>query len=137
DDQRLEDSTYPVLKLVDCEIKPVDEPALSAVNMRLRDDYTADCQRGLDRWNKVIDRTGVAFKLELPHVGFHRDIGEFKEVKVTPAGEVRRPAAWEAGRHSWLACQHRGEFILTRQAAAAPPRRLPGPISPPAPGPGA
>ena len=56
DDHRLENSTYPVLKLVDGEIKRVDEPALTAINMRLRDDYTADCQRGLDRWNKIIER---------------------------------------------------------------------------------
>src|SRR6202035_2394164 len=60
DEQRLENSTYRVLKLVDGAIKRVDEPALTAVNMRLRDDYTADCQRGLDRWNKIIDRTSVA-----------------------------------------------------------------------------
>ena len=70
DDHRLESSTYPVLKLVAGEIKRVDEPALTAINMRLRDDYTADCQRGIDRWNKIIDKTGVGFKLELPHVGF-------------------------------------------------------------------
>jgi benzoyl-CoA 2,3-dioxygenase component B len=62
DDHRLEHSTYPVLKFVDGEIKRVDEPALTAINMRLRDDYTADCQRGLDRWNKIIERIGV----ELP-----------------------------------------------------------------------
>ena len=59
-----------MLKFVDGEIKRVDEPALTAVNMRLRDDYTADCQRGLERWNKVIAKTGVAFNFELPHVGF-------------------------------------------------------------------
>ena len=40
DDHRLESSTYPVLKLVDGAIKRVDEPALTALNMRLRDDYT-------------------------------------------------------------------------------------------------
>ena len=56
DDHRLEHATYPVLKFVDGVIKRVDEPALTAVNMRLRDDYTADCQRGIDRWNKVIER---------------------------------------------------------------------------------
>ena len=60
DDHRLEHATYPVLKFVDGEIKRVDEPALTAINMRLRDDYTADCQRGIDRWNKIIDKTGVA-----------------------------------------------------------------------------
>ncbi len=59
DDHKLEHSTYPVLKLVDGVIKRVDEPALTAINMRLRDDYTADCQKGLDRWNKIIEKTGV------------------------------------------------------------------------------
>src|SRR6202035_2743235 len=102
DDHRLEGATYPVLKFVDGEIKRVDEPALTAVNMRLRDDYTADCQRGLDRWNKVIDKTGVSFKLELPHVGFHRDIGEFKDVKITPAGVIVDQAAWSREADKWL-----------------------------------
>ena len=59
DDHRLESATYPVLKFVDGEIKRIDEPALTAINMRLRDDYTADCQRGIDRWNKIIEKTGV------------------------------------------------------------------------------
>src|SRR6202035_4585635 len=102
DDHRLEHSTYPVLKMVDGEIKRVDEPALTAVNMRLRDDYTADCQRGLDRWNKVIVKTGVAFKFELPHVGLHRDIGEFKDVKITPAGVIVDQAAWSREADKWL-----------------------------------
>ena len=60
DDHRLENSTYPVLKLVDGEIKRVDEPALTALNMRLRDDYTRDCAKGIERFNKIIERTGVA-----------------------------------------------------------------------------
>src|SRR6267143_1747084 len=88
DDHKLESSTYPVLKLVDGVIKRVDEPALTAINMRLRDDYTADCQRGLDRWNKIIERTGVPWKLELPHVAFHRQIGEFRDVKADPEGKL-------------------------------------------------
>src|SRR5256885_10767470 len=43
---RSQNSTYPVLKLVDGVIKRVDEPALTALNMRLRDDYTQDCAKG-------------------------------------------------------------------------------------------
>src|ERR1700675_858830 len=50
DDHRLQNSTYPVLKLVNGEIKRVDEPALTALNMRLRDDYTQDCAKGMLRW---------------------------------------------------------------------------------------
>ena len=61
DDHRLTNDIYPVLKFVNGEIKRVDEPALTALNMRLRDDYTADCAKGVERWNKTIEKTGVEF----------------------------------------------------------------------------
>ena len=57
DDHQLESNTYPVLRLVDGKIQNEDSPALSALNMRLRDDYVADCNDGVARWNKVIDRS--------------------------------------------------------------------------------
>ena len=44
DDHQLESDTYPVLRLIDGKIQNDDTPALSALNMRLRDDYVADCQ---------------------------------------------------------------------------------------------
>ena len=44
DDHQLESGTYPVLRLIDGKIQNEDAPALSALNMRLRDDYVADCQ---------------------------------------------------------------------------------------------
>src|ERR1043166_9101769 len=80
DDHQLKNATYPVLKLVDGVIKRVDEPALTALNMRLRDDYTQDCVKGMLRWNKIISLAGYQFKLTLPNVAFHRQIGEFKDV---------------------------------------------------------
>ena len=58
--------------------------------MRLRDDYTVDCAKGVERWNKIIEKTGVKFKLELPHVAFHRQIGEFKAI----AGLADRRICW-------------------------------------------
>jgi len=113
DDHRLENATYPVLKLVDGQIKRLDEPALTAVNMRLRDDYTTDCQRGLDRWNKAIAKAGVAFKLELPHVAFHRFIGEFQNIKASPAGEIIDDAGWNRQADRWLPSAADGDFIAS------------------------
>src|SRR6187401_3361387 len=55
DDHRLIDSTYPVLRCVDGAVVKEDVPALSALNMRLRDDYVVDCQGGVGRWNKAIE----------------------------------------------------------------------------------
>ena len=88
DDHLLTSATYPVSKLVDGQIKMVDEPALTAINMRLRDDYVADCAKGVERWNKVIEKAGIKFRLKLPHVAFHRHIGEFQNVKASPDGQA-------------------------------------------------
>ena len=64
DDHQLKNDTYPVLKLVNGEIKRVDEPALTALNMRLRDDYTQDCVKGMLRWNKIISLAGYRLQAD-------------------------------------------------------------------------
>jgi benzoyl-CoA 2,3-dioxygenase component B len=124
DDHTLEQASYPVLKLVDGEIKRVDEPALTAINMRLRDDYTADCQRGIDRWNKVIERTGVPFRLELPHVAFHRRIGEFASVYASPSGKLMDTATWDGQKDKWLPSPADGEFIASLMRPQYEPARF-------------
>src|SRR6187200_698920 len=111
DDHRLTSDIYPVLKMVDGEIKRVDEPALTALNMRLRDDYTLDCGKGVERWNKIIEKTGVKFKFELPHVAFHRQIGEFKSVQASPTGDLLDDSAWEKRKDQWLPSKDDGDFI--------------------------
>jgi benzoyl-CoA 2,3-dioxygenase component B len=102
-----------VLKLVDGEIKRVDEPALTALNMRLRDDYTQDCAKGMLRWNKIISTAGYDFKLTLPNVAFHRDIGEFKDVRATPEGILIDDATWKARMSEWLPSSGDGDFIAS------------------------
>src|SRR5579872_2186716 len=72
DDHQLLDGTYPVLRFAEGKVVPEDVPALSSLNMRLRDDFVQDAQGGVTRWNRVIEKAGVAFQLTLPHVGFNR-----------------------------------------------------------------
>jgi benzoyl-CoA 2,3-dioxygenase component B len=113
DDHRLQNATYPVLKLVDGKIKRVNEPALTALNMRLRDDYTQDCAKGMLRWNKIISLAGYDIKLTLPNVAFHRQIGEFKDVHATPDGVLIDDAAWNSRRSEWLPSTEDGDFIAS------------------------
>jgi benzoyl-CoA 2,3-dioxygenase component B len=111
DDHQLKNSTYPVLKLVDGQAKMVDEPALSALNMRLRDDYAEDCQKGVTRWNKVIEKAGVDFKITLPHVAFHRGIGEFANHHASPDGKILSDDDWAKSRDKWLPSPDDRDFI--------------------------
>jgi benzoyl-CoA 2,3-dioxygenase component B len=102
DDHQLENGTYPVLRLVDGAIVNQDTPALSALNMRLRDDYVADCNAGVGRWNRVIDKFGIPFQIKLPNVAFHRHIGEFAGIKADFDGKLLNDAEWEKRKGEWL-----------------------------------
>ena len=133
DDHKLENSVYPVLKLVNGEIRLVDEPALTALNMRLRDDYTNDCAKGVERFNKIIERTGVNFRLKLPHRAFHRQIGAFAGVKATPEGRIISDDEWTQRRHEWLPTETDRAYVQSLMGAAiTEPGRMANWIAPPA-----
>jgi benzoyl-CoA 2,3-dioxygenase component B len=102
DDHLLKDATYPVAVPDGSAIVTREQPALPALNERLRDDYIVDCDRGVQRWNQVIRRHGIDFELKLPHRGFHRAIGAFAGARVTPDGRVVSESEWNANRDKWL-----------------------------------
>jgi benzoyl-CoA 2,3-dioxygenase component B len=121
DDHRLLNDSYPVLKLVDGEVKTVEEPALTALNMRLRDDYSADAAKGVGRWNKIIEKAGVNFQITLPHTAFHRQIGEFSSHEATPEGVIISAEEFAAKRDQWLPSKEDGEFIASLMTAVTEP----------------
>ena len=111
DDHRLENGTYPVLRLIGGKITKEDAPALSALNMRLRDDYVADCAAGVGRWNKIIEKYGIPFQLKLPHVAFHRQIGEFSKIKADIDGNLLADAEWDKKKGDYLPSSADRAFI--------------------------
>jgi benzoyl-CoA 2,3-epoxidase subunit B len=111
DDHRLKEATYPVAELRENRLVVSDQPALTSLNERLRDDYVADCARGVARWNGVIQRAGIPFELKLPHRAFHRAIGAFADVRVSPDGRVVTQAEWDAHRAEWLPTEADEAFV--------------------------
>ena len=111
DDHKLQGDTYAVASIRDGKIVTEDVPALTAINMRLRDDYVRDASGGLRRWNKQIQRTGIAFELKLPHEGFHRKIGIFAGQPITPEGTFISAEGWAAREAEWLPTKADGDFI--------------------------
>jgi len=132
DDHRLVEATYPVIELRGDRITTRQEPALTALNERLRDDYVADCQRGVDRWNRVIRERGIDFELRLPHRGFHRAIGVFAEVKVSPDGQLLTEAEWDARRRDWLPTEQDRDWVQGLMQPVTEPGRFANWIAPPA-----
>jgi benzoyl-CoA 2,3-dioxygenase component B len=111
DDHMLVGDTYPVLRFVDGAIVRQDVPALSALNMRLRDDYVNDASGGVGRWNRVIAAARLDFRLSLPHVAFNRAIGEFARLKADPSGAPLTDAEWAKRRDTFLPSAEDGDFL--------------------------
>jgi benzoyl-CoA 2,3-dioxygenase component B len=132
DDHLLKSATYPVAALAGDRIVLSEQPALPALNERLRDDYIADCQRGVDRWNKIIRDHGIDVTLRLPHRGFHRAIGAFAEVRVAPDGRVLSEAEWDARKHEWLPNEADAAFVASLMQPVTEPGKFANWIAPPA-----
>jgi benzoyl-CoA 2,3-dioxygenase component B len=111
DDHVLTNAEYPVFEVSGNKIVSRQVPALTALNERLRDDYIAEIQAGVDRWNKIIESAGIPFRLALPHKGFHREIGNFAGKHVSPDGEVLTKEAWENHQNDWLPSAADQQFV--------------------------
>jgi benzoyl-CoA 2,3-dioxygenase component B len=132
DDHMLSDATYPVLRLKDGVIVREDVPALSALNMRLRDDFVDDAAAGVVRWNRVLERAGSEFRMTLPHVAFNRRIGEFARLRTDTSGAPLTEAAWETRVADMLPTTEDNLFIQSLMKPVTERGAFPGWIAPPA-----
>ena len=104
--------------------------ALAALNETLRDDYVADCQKGVDRWNRSLAEVGK--ELTLPHVGFNRAVGVFA---ATPR-ELRTAALidgdqWASAVDEWLPTAADREFVESLMVGVSEPGVMAGWLGPP------
>jgi len=131
DDHRLKDATYTIADVQGDRLVTRPEGALVSLNERLRDDYVADCARGVARWNQVIKQHGIAAELKLPHRAFHRAIGAFADVKVSPDGRVLSQAEWDAKHRAWLPTAEDQAFVGSLMQGVTEPGKFASWIAPP------
>ncbi|HVR28614.1 MAG TPA: benzoyl-CoA 2,3-epoxidase subunit BoxB, partial [Thermoanaerobaculia bacterium] len=131
DDHQLATSTYEVLQPRDGRLVVLAEPALNALNARLRDDFTDDCNLGVGRWNKIIQASGIPFELRLPSVAFHRQMGVFAGTHATPAGEAIAEDEWKRRSGEWLPSPDDKAFIESLMVPQWEPGKYAGWIAAP------
>ena len=102
DDHQLTNATFTIRTVRDGSIVEQEVPALTALNLDLRNEYVADCENGVRRWNQELEQAGSAERLYLPHEGFNRKVGNYAGHFVAPTGEVLTEEQWRAGLTEWL-----------------------------------
>jgi benzoyl-CoA 2,3-dioxygenase component B len=113
DDHVLKNQSYTILDVQNGKFTDKEVPALLSLNERLRDAFIKDSQGGVDRWNKVIEKTGIPFRLKLPHKAFNRRIGSFSGMRVSPDGRVVPEAEWQANVRTWLPSEEDRAFVAS------------------------
>jgi benzoyl-CoA 2,3-dioxygenase component B len=132
DDHRLHDATRTVPCVADGRLSQRESPALSALNETLRDDYVADCQKGVERWNRVLAEVGA--ELVLPHVGFNRAVGEFGAHRVSPDRRLLGEDEWSKGVAHWLPTDDDRAYVESLMVGVREPGKMAGWIGAPATG---
>jgi benzoyl-CoA 2,3-dioxygenase component B len=83
-------------------IAQTEVAALTGLNTDLRREYIADCQSGVNRWNKILAEAGLPRRLKLPHVAFNRKVGAFAGIEASPDGEPLSDDEWNHQNRDWL-----------------------------------
>ncbi|HLS50757.1 MAG TPA: benzoyl-CoA 2,3-epoxidase subunit BoxB, partial [Burkholderiaceae bacterium] len=131
DDNLLKDDTYKILEVHDGKLREVEVPMLNALNEVLRDDFIKDASAGVGRWNRILERAGIDFRLEVPHKAFNRSIGGLAGIRVSPKGEVLTEEQWKANQSNWLPTPEDREFVASLMGRVVEPGKFANWIAPP------
>jgi benzoyl-CoA 2,3-epoxidase subunit B len=119
------DQSYRMAVPRDGALAEEEVPLRNAMNEVLRDAYVADCQRGVDRWNKRLAEAGIEARLTLPSKRFYRRIGLYAGLPFDPAGRLLPQAEWERRKGEWLPTEADRSHVAELQK----PVREPGQIA--------
>ncbi len=131
DDHALGNDMFHVPELRGDNVVMAEAPALTAINERLRNDYREDCQRGVDRWNKIIAKAGADYTLTLPHNAFHRNIGTFQGMHFTPQGKPISKEEFDANRANWMPSEADREFVKSLMVRVTERGKMANWVAPP------
>jgi benzoyl-CoA 2,3-dioxygenase component B len=132
DDHRCVDAAF-VLAQPDpaSGVKTESIPLRNAMNEVLRTSYVRDCELGLRRWNRQLERAGIAQRLWLPSPRFHRAIGVWAGVHCAPAGAIIDQSEYRRREGEWLPSEADCAFVRSLMRQVIAPGKMAGWIAPP------
>lgn len=108
-----------------------DVAARSAVNHMIRDAYSKDCEIGVKRWNRVLEKAGFDFRFKLPSDRFRRTIGAWANVPTDTDGNPISAAEFERRRDEFLPSEKDRAYVKSLMKQVIEPGKMAGWIAPP------
>ena len=80
---------------------------------------------------EVLEKYNIKFHLKLPHVAFHRHIGEFKDAEADIDGNIVSSDVWEKKKDEYLPSSNDRDFIESLMKTEVEPGKFASWIAPP------
>ena len=106
-------------------------PLLNALNEVMRESYLKDCEIGLKRWNRQIERAGFPLRLTLPSSRFRRTIGPWAGQPVDPKGNAVSKEQYEKQLTDWIPSDSDRAFVHSLMQKVTAPGKMAAWIAPP------
>lgn len=106
-------------------------PMRNALNEVMRESYLKDCEIGLKRWNRAIERAGHEFRLTLPSAHFRRSIGSWAGQPVAPDGRLVSQEEYATRAGEWIPTAEDRAFVKSLMQRVTGPGRMAAWIAPP------
>jgi len=106
-------------------------PLRNAMNEVSRASYVKDCEIGVVRWNRLLQKAGYDQRLALPSPRFRRTIGSWANVPTDTTGKPISAEEFATRQGEWLPADGDRGFIASLMKGVTEPGKMAGWIAPP------
>ena len=115
----------------DSRTTTIEIPTRNAMNEITRNLFVADCQRGMDRWNKTIQNGGFDIHLTLPSTRFRREIGSWAGISTDPAGNIISAEEFNRRQTEFMPTEADRAYVKSLMKPVTEPGKMAGWIAAP------
>jgi benzoyl-CoA 2,3-dioxygenase component B len=106
-------------------------PMRNAMNEAVREAYVRDCEKGLARWNRLLEEAGYPQRMALPSTRFRRTVGSWANIPTDLAGNPISVEEFNARMDDWIPTVTDRAFVKSLMHGVFEPGRMAGWIAPP------
>jgi len=106
-------------------------PMRNAMNEVVRESYVRDCEKGLGRWNKLLEDSGYPQRMFLPSPRFRRTVGSWANIPTDLNGKPISAEEFAARQTEWLPTEGDRAYVRSLMKGVFERGKMAGWIAPP------
>jgi benzoyl-CoA 2,3-epoxidase subunit B len=132
-EDHLETNTSYTLELPDGKggVRKEVIPMRNAMNEAVREAYVRDCEKGLARWNRLLEEAGYPQRMFLPSTRFRRTVGSWANIPTDLAGNPISAEEFNTHLNEWLPTEADRAFVRSLMHGVFERGKMAGWIAPP------